>query len=94
MKTCMPRKSSEKTLFQKTLLKISVLSAGITGLAVSSALAHPGHGIDHDHPWSVLHYLGSPQHALLIVAGLALAGYVVFRTLKSRRKSASKNKQA
>ncbi len=78
-----------KQTVKNSLLKIMFMLTLALSTAAGTAIAHPGHGVDHDHPWSVLHYLGSPRHALVIVAGLAVVGSIAFGLWKSRRKSES-----
>lgn len=76
---------------RNTLLRIAFIVTMTLSLSAGAVIAHPGHGVDHDHPWSVLHYLGSPRHALAIVAGLVVVGLIAFGLWKFRRKSRSEH---
>ncbi len=77
----------------KATLKLSLTIVSLVLFVSSNALAHPGHGVDHDHPWSALHFLGSSQHAILIVFGLAVVGFVALKMTQARRKSMKSRKQ-
>ena len=63
--------------------RIGRVVLGIGLFVVAGELqAHPGHGSEEG--WSLLHWLGEPEHALPIAAALILGVVIAARLLRRR----------
>ena len=52
----------------------------IAGLLPATIFAHGGHGIFDAH--TLIHYLGTPEHGLPILAVSLVAGWILYRRFR------------
>ncbi|MBN4057136.1 hypothetical protein JYU19_02390 [bacterium AH-315-J21] len=71
-------------------LKISTATAFLATLLPNLAKAHPGHGVDQAQPWSALHFIASPEHALMTVIGLAMVTFIGMKLVQALRNPSAK----
>ncbi len=72
------------------ILKISAATAQLATLLPNLAIAHPGHGVDQTQPWSALHFIASPEHALLTVVGFVVVTFIGMKLVQALRNPSAK----